>query len=324
MAATIRDVARLAGVSPATVSRYYAGNGVVTDASGKRIEKAAASLGYVPAPRKRVQGNIAIIMTGLKLDYYKDALHALLEESRRYDYRIPVIHVQEGREDYKQALKDLNVTGVIYVEEDLPPELLHYIHAKHIRAAVFGGAITEVPCKMVHINNLAAARKGVQYLFGIGHKKILILSDVPKSIQSGFQRISGCRRAYEEAGLEFNERLLRCAPPTFDNGYQLMRQVLSKKLDFSAVFAFSDDMALGAILALHDSGLKVPDDVSVLGFDGSTMSGRVTPRLTTIGHPFELMAKIVLDTFRNQEIEGPIEVIVPYQFIRGETCRAIT
>ena len=83
-------------------------------------------------------------------------------------------------------------------------------------------------------------------------------------------------------------------------------------------------MALGAILALHDSGLKVPDDVSVLGFDGSTMSGRVTPRLTTIGHPFELMAKIVLDTYRNQEIEGPIEVIVPYQFIRGETCRAFT
>ena len=135
---------------------------------------------------------------------------------------------------------------------------------------------------MIHINDLSAAYEGAKYLLELRHEKILILSDYPKSISSGFQRITGCKRAYEEFGVPFEAEFAKYGELTYENGYWLTAQALQKGLAFSAVFAFSDEAAMGAISALYENGLRVPEHISVLGFDGIRMSERITPKLTLL------------------------------------------
>ena len=148
----------------------------------------------------------------------------------------------------------------------------------------------------------------------------MILSDYPKSISSGFQRITGCKRAFEEFGLEFDENKVKYGELTYDSGYRMTAQAIREGITFTAAFAFSDEAALGVISALSEVGLKVPEDVSVMGFDGISLSRQVTPKLTTISQPIKKMIEQTLDTFQNQKKEENIEITLPYRLEQGETC----
>ncbi|MCI2132268.1 MAG: LacI family transcriptional regulator [Eubacterium sp.] len=326
MAVTIHEVAVEAGVSTATVSRYFSGTSVVLDVTARKIDAAAARLGYVPGDRrkrKRSPSVVAVLFSGIKLQYYSDALKILIEESRRYDYRFLLIPVTDGDEQWKKIFTDLQITGVIYLEEDLNPDIRNYIKAKNIKTVMFGDSSQDRRSKMIHVNDLAAARAGCQYLLSLRHRRILILSDAPQKISTGFQRIVGCRRAFEEMGAEFSEDLLKYGELTWEEGRFLVRQALKQNLKFTAVFAFSDEMAMGAISALKEAGLSVPGDVSVMGFDGLGLSKKIVPRLTTVEQPMKKMAEIALDSFLSAESEDNLESIVPYKIEEGETCREV-
>lgn len=318
---TIRDVAKEAGVSPATVSRYFHGKNIVTDETSKRIEVAARELKYTPVCKQKNPGVIAVLLSNLKLAYFSEALKILLEEVPRYGYRMVLFPVSEDGEEYKQFFRDLDITGVIYLEEDLNQNMLNYIEAKNIKTVMFGGISADKRCKMVHINDLAAAHAGAKYLLKLHHQNILILSDYSKSISSGFQRITGCKRAYEELGLELQDAMIKCGELTYESGFRMTQQALKEGLIFTAVFAFSDEAALGVISALDKVNLKVPDDVSVLGFDGLSISQQVTPKLATIQQPIKMMVEHTLDTFQKKEKEENIEITLPYKLAAGGTCK---
>lgn len=324
MGATIRDVARLAGVSPATVSRYFQGTDIVADASSRKIEKAAKALRYVPVHKKKSIGIIAIVVSNFNLVYYQEALKILFETAKRYNYNMMLIPIRKEGEEYKVFFKDLNITGVIYLEEDIPPAVTDYISAKNIKTLVFGGVGLDKRSKMVHINDLAAAHEGARFLLRLKHTKILILSDFPHSISSGFQRITGCKRAYEEKGLRLDESLVKYGDLSYDSGYFLTMQAYKEQLVFTAVFAFSDEMALGAMRALDDLGIEPGREVSVLGFDGLSISRQSYPKLCTIEQPLEKMAEIVLDTFLSTQPEENIEVTLPFRISVGGTCKENT
>lgn len=320
---TIRDVAKKAGVSPATVSRYFHGKSVVTDEASKKIEAAVRELNYTPVCKQRNPGVIAVLLSSLKLAYFSEVLKILLEEAPRYGYRMVFLPVSEEGEEYKQFFRDLDITGVIYLEENMNQDMLNYIEAKNIKTVMFGGIISDKRCKMIRINDLAAAHEGARYLLDLNHKKILILSDYPKSISSGFQRITGCKRAYEEYGVELDDTMIKYGELTYESGYRMTEQSIKEGLTFTAVFAFSDEAAMGVISALAQVNLKVPEDVSVLGFDGISMSRKVTPKLTTIRQPIKMMVEHTLDTFQKREKEKNIEITLPYKLEEGGTCREI-
>lgn len=107
---------------------------------------------------------------------------------------------------------------------------------------------------------------------------------------------------------------------TYNSGYRITTQALQQGISFTAVFAFSDEAALGVISALAERGLRVPEDVSVMGFDGISLSRQVTPKLTTIRQPIKKMIEQTLDTFQNQKREENIEITLPYKLEEGETC----
>lgn len=260
------------------------------------------------------------MIPNLKLAYFSEVLKNLLEAVPKYGYRMIFIPVTEQDESYKQYFKELDITGVIYLEENADQDMLNYIAAKNIKMVMFGAISADQRCKMIHINDLAAAHEGAKYLLELKHEEILILSDYPKSISSGFQRITGCKRAFEECGLDFDEHRVKYGELTYDSGYRMTIQALREGISFTAAFAFSDEAALGVISALSEAGLKVPEDVSVMGFDGISLSKQVTPKLTTISQPIKKMIEQTLDTFQNQKKEDNIEITLPYRLEQGETC----
>lgn len=326
MGVTIRDVAKLAEVSPATVSRYFTGSTVVGNRLSKRIEAAASQLGYVPdrSAAKRDHGVIIVLLPHLQLGYFSEVLKEIIAQMSKYKCKIMILPTAPGDDSYKSFFKDLYIRGVIYLDEDIDRDMLRYIRAKNVKIVMLGGAAYESRCTYVHINDMAAAYEGMRYLLELNHRDILILGDYPDHFSSGAQRLIGCRQALREynlAGAE--ERMAEYGDLSYDSGYRSMKKVLREGKQFTAVFAFSDECALGAISALEEKGLRVPEDISVLGFDGIAISGQVVPKLSTIYQPIKKMVGKALDllcSMDDDEQEGNVEYTFPYKLLKRGTC----
>ncbi len=322
MTVTVRNVAKTAGVSSATVSRYYSGSNIVSTETARKIEKAANELGYNPKNRKRRDnGVIAVLIPDLKLGFYAEVLKELIEQIPKYNYRMVIIPTVEGSENYKIFFKEMSIIGVIYLDESIDRNIINYIASKNIKTVLCAGASIEFRSDMIHINDMAAAYEGTKYLIGLGHEKIIFLSDYLRNIDSSFQRVTGCKRALEEIGAHLDEKeMLMCGPLSFESGYRLTKLLLDKHTEFTAIFAFSDEMAVGAISALHDVGIAVPNDVSVLGFDDIAIAGRVIPGLTTIHQPIKGMVSKTLNAFQSDTNHSNLEITLPYHIIQRGTC----
>lgn len=326
MASTIREVAKLANVSPATVSRYFSGKNVVSNELSRKIEKAAETLGYFPTHSSRgTDGVIIVLLPNLEFGYFSEAVREIIRQAPKYKCRVMFLPLYPGDDSYKRFLKELYVIGVIYLEEEIDREVIRYIRAKNIKVIMLGGSAFDSQCDMVHINDMMAAYEGMKYLMEMNHEKILILTDFSTSISSGFQRLAGCQRALQEYGIAYNDEMTEYGQLTFESGYRSMCRALRKKKEFTAVFAFSDEAAIGAIAALNEYRLRVPEDISVLGFDGLSISERVTPKLTTIYQPLDRMVEWTLGNLCGSNpptAEGNIEYTLPYKLLeRGTVIR---
>ncbi|MBU9726603.1 LacI family transcriptional regulator [Lachnospiraceae bacterium ASD4241] len=316
-------MAKQAGVSPATVSRYISGNSIVSDEKAEKIEGAMKMLDYTPGSGKRQKdkGVIAVLLPNLQQGYFTEVLKELIEQIPRYQYRVMIIPTFPGDESYKLFFKEVSITGVIYLDEEVDQAVLNYIGAKNIKSVMLGGATSDSRCEMIRINDLSAGYDVTRYLLERGHEQILFLAHRSQSIGSGYQRLMGCRRALEEYGMVFDDSWVEYGSPTYENGYRLTSMRIERGMDFTAVFAFSDEMALGAIAALADHADRVPEEISVIGFDGISISQRVIPRLTTVRQPIGQFVTKILDAFQNPEERFPnMEIVLPYSILEGGTC----
>lgn len=324
MPKTVRKLAELAGVSPATISRYYSGNDVVSTETARKIEKAAKELGYTHKTKtNKDKGVIAVLIPNLQLGFYNEVLKELIEQIPNYNYRMVFIPIIPANDQYKIYFKEMSIVGVIYLDEYIDRDILNYITSKRIKTVMCGGVSFDSRSEMVHINDMSAAYEGTKYLIEQGHERILLYSDQIQNISTCFQRITGCKRAFDEAGISFDDKeLIGYGPLTFENGYRLTKQFIENKTEFTAIFAFSDETAVGAISALHDYGVKVPEDVSILGFDDIALAKRVTPRLTTIHQPIKKIVTKTLDEFLElDEINSNVEITLPYEIKVRDTVK---
>ena len=178
MGVTIRDIAKLAQVSPATVSRYFSGSTIVGAELSKKIEAAATQLGYVPTrTTKRNLGVIIVLVPHLQLGYFSEVLREIIKQMPKYRCKLMILPTTPGDDSYKSFFKELYIHGVIYLEEDIDADMLRYIRAKNIKIIMLGGAAYESHCDYVHINDMAAAYEGMRYLLDLNHRDILILGD---------------------------------------------------------------------------------------------------------------------------------------------------
>ena len=319
---TVRKLAETAGVSPATVSRYLNGSENVSPTLAGRVEEALLSMGGSPVLRQERKQTVLILLTHLRFDFYSRTLAELLEQEATGDYTFALLRYDPRCPEIVRSYVTRNhPVGVLYFEEEMDRQILAYLQKCGLRTVMCGGTAVDRQSDRVHVNDIAAAYEGTRYLLKLGHRDILFLSDDEQKIGAGFQRITGSRRAMEEQGLNLpDEQVLRCGV-TFTDGYDAMRHTLSDGRQFTAVFAFSDELALGAMAALYDAGVRVPEDVSVLGYDDLPCAMRVRPALTTVHQPIDAIVRKSLELFAQPPQAIHTEILLSHSIAERQSCR---
>jgi DNA-binding LacI/PurR family transcriptional regulator len=304
---TIRDVAKESGFSSTTVSivlnnaplaRY------IPPATKKRIERAAKKLGYRPnlfarslrSKRTHTVGVMVFDMT----DPYCTLVLRGIENSLYQASFLPIltdVHNDRSRfERYLEMLLDRRVEALIVLANWLFVEIdvLGDLEKSSIPTAMIGRELNTDSISSVIVDNEVGAYTAVEHLYSLGHRKIAFIRG-PKTLSDSAPRWRGIRDFAKESGLELDPRLMMDLPESrdpissFEAGYKLTEELIKQRRPFTAIMAFDDMTAFGAIRALSKAGLRVPEQCSVIGFDDVAASSLYTPSLTTIRQPMEAM-----------------------------------
>jgi DNA-binding LacI/PurR family transcriptional regulator len=286
---TLADVAALAGVSPATASRVINGSARVSDRARTQVECAVQRLGYVRhRPPPRGTSIAAVICEDDARVFTDDSLARLLGGVRRElgDERELVVLVigRTGRwMSVPSYLRGGHADGILLISAHDGP--CATLRQAGIPLLLCGRPLSATPLPYVDADDRGGARAAVEYLARSGRQAIGTIAGPPDTA-AGVDRLAGYRAAVAESGVA-SPSLITYGDLRQASGEHAMNRLLDRRPDIDAVLAASDQMAVGALLALRRTGRRVPDDVAVVGFDDAPIAGRVRPRLTTVRRPVE-------------------------------------
>ncbi|MDR1070857.1 MAG: LacI family transcriptional regulator [Gracilibacteraceae bacterium] len=299
---TIKDVARLAGVSTTTVSRALNGNfTMMTAATRERVEEAIRQLRFVPNAmarglHQRLTQTVGLLIQDITNPYYPLIVQGVENAARRSGYSLLFANVQRSqqrRSHYLEVMKEKRVDGLIIIGggivRDADEEMTVLADVPVVVVGNGGSGFASV-----QIDNQAAARMAVEHLIMNGHKNIALLTGTKNSITS-WQRELGYEEAMLAAGLKAPKKWRLSGGFTYEGAQPAMERLLKAAPEITAVFALNDLMAIGALNALRKSGRRVPEDISVLGFDDIPAAEYVSPSLTTVSIPFRPMGCQAMD-----------------------------
>ncbi len=301
---TSQDVADLAGVSRTTVS--FVLNDVkrfnITPDTRKKVLNAVDTLGYIPnasaqALASKRANTIGLVMTRSPQyiasdNFMPQIIGGLLDIVKIYKLGLLIEWVDQGNQTltYRQLVQAKHIDGMILLTPRNDDEGLKELEALGIPVVLMGN-VNGSKFASVDIDNRLAAKKGISYLIGLGHKHIACVLNATLTYSSARERFQGYKDALSEAGLSFNENLVRIADFNPASGYEQMKSLLESDQDFTAVFIASDNVAMGGLAAINNAGLRVPEDISVLGFDNIPWASYANPPLTTIHTPAQELAQ---------------------------------
>lgn len=330
----VKDVARLAGVSPNTVSNVIHGTGRCGEQTKERVRWAIDQLGYRPnlAARNLRRGRtgvIALAVPELYVPYFAELATRIIDRAQAYDYTV-IIEQTERDRDRELAIISGTVAhlvdGVILSPLESGARDLQR-RRDTTPVVLLGERVTPGVADHVAVDNSAAARLATSHLIATGRRRIAAIGAQPvEPVTAGGLRLAGYQRALGEAGLPVAEELIVPAGTFFRaDGAAAMEHLLDSGAEPDAVFCFNDLMALGAIRVLHDRGLRVPEDIAVVGFDDIEDGRYSYPRLTTIapdkaaiadGALRLLLDRIDGDTTAAREIIAPVELKIRESSVR--------
>lgn len=332
---TIKDIARLSGYGIGTVSRVLNNHSDVSDKAREKIMKVIEESNFQPNTnarhlKRQSASSLAIIVKGNQNMLFADILEKMQMLLSKNGENAEVSYIDEDANEVECALalcRDRNPKGIIFLGGNLD-----YFDA-------FDGI--EVPCVLLtnsagslNISNLSsfytddeeASYKLGSYLIKNGHKKIGVIGGTLSATQISSSRYAGCLRSFEENDIDFDEEkgYIPCRF-SMEDGYQAAKKLLEQVSDVTAIIALSDTIAVGVMRAICDAGKKVPDDISVVGFDGISLSNYCIPRLTTIRQDTDRMATEGVELMLRQ-IHYPgdgKDYSIPFQLLERESVREI-
>lgn len=329
------DVARKAGVSRTTVS-FVLNNTpgkTISEATRRRVLEAAQELNYTPNERARTIAMVKHSSIGFFIPHSSyltsDAYIVRVIEGmtpvlnkNRFQLVLQPLKLQEM--NYLQLARQDNVDGIILMNTHDDDEGLAQVIDEGFPLVVIG-SITNRAAYQIDIDNRSSAEVAVNYLIDLGHRDIAMLIHAPLSYYAARHRYNGYRRALEGAGLRPREEWVRIANLTEASGYREMSALLDLEERPTAVFAGNDVIAYGAIQAVRDRGLHIPEDLSIVGFDDDLLSRYLNPPLTTVMNPATgLGAEAAALLIRILKGRGPAEhaKIVPTSLAVRDSCLA--
>ncbi|MEU3614893.1 LacI family DNA-binding transcriptional regulator [Streptomyces sp. NPDC006872] len=321
---TIRDVAARAGVSASTVSRVLGGVYPVSAETRRRVLRAVGELDYVADARaKAVAGagtpTLAFVLEDITGPSFAHMAHGVEREAHRLGHLCLVCSTEgdvRHELDFVETMRAQRAAAVILVggAADTPE---YRERTRRIADSLAGAGSRlvlcgrpplgpEAPVTVVEYDNEGGAFAVVAHVLALGHRRVLFLGGKPDHT-TALGRESGYKAAHRERGIDVDPALILHGDFTRDSGYRLLRRALEQDLDFTAVVAATDMVAVGALAALHEAGLDVPGDVSLTGYDDIPFARDLRPALTTVHVPYEELGRLAVRTVLGRSPDAPGE-----------------
>jgi len=331
---SMKDVARLAGVSISTVSRVINKNIPVDEKTTLNVQEAIRKLNYRPnllAKGLRLKSGrlIGLVVPDfVPLHAFANIIKYVEEFALQHDFNLILGNNQDNPDIEEQFIDSLirrNVDGIIFSRVSDESRVLKILHKRNIPIVVIDRALEDESVPSVIINNYRAGELAAGHLVSLGHKYIVCITG-PLNIALSRERIKGFKQVLMNHHIEFDEHWIFEGDFKIETGIRGIISLLRNHKKVTAVWAQNDVMAAGVIKELHKRGLKVPEDISVIGMDDTILAVTITPALTTIQQPFKEMSEKAVEMILLQK-EGvaiPCKKIVlePTLIIRETTASA--
>lgn len=318
--ATMLDVSLRAGVSKATVSRVLNGTGQVKESTRQQVFNAMEELGYRPnflarSLANRTSNSIGLVVSTFDGFYFGRLLQQASRQTETHGKQLIVTDghdTPEREEEAVQMLADRQCDAIVlYTRYMSEKAIMKLINSVQMPLIVINRDVSQARERCVFFEQQEAAFNAVEYLISQGHREIACMT-VPIHTPTGKARLMGYRQALEKHGIPWDENRVKYGDSGMTRGYELCQELLNEKVPFSALFACNDDMALGSSKALHQAGLRIPEDVSLFGFDDAPCAKWLEPALSTIYLPIDNMITTAIDQAIRLVKSEPIEAIPPF------------
>ncbi|AXF62182.1 LacI family DNA-binding transcriptional regulator [Leclercia sp. W6] len=318
--ATMLDVSLRAGVSKATVSRVLNGTGQVKESTRQQVFNAMEELGYRPnflarSLANRTSNSIGLVVSTFDGFYFGRLLQQASRQTETHGKQLIVTDghdTPEREEEAVQMLADRQCDAIVlYTRYMSEKAIMKLINSVQMPLIVINRDVSQARERCVFFEQQEAAFNAVEYLISQGHREIACIT-VPIHTPTGKARLTGYRKALEKHGIPWDENRVKYGDSGMTRGYELCQELLNEKVTFSALFACNDDMALGSSKALHQAGLRIPQDVSLFGFDDAPCAKWLEPGLSTVYLPIDNMITTAIDQAIRLVKNEPIEAIPPF------------
>ncbi|MFC0213677.1 LacI family DNA-binding transcriptional regulator [Paenibacillus chartarius] len=293
MKPTIRDVAKLAGVSISTVSRVMNTPESVVASKREKVQQAIEQLQYQPNGLARgliyrKTNSLGVIIPDIQNPYYAGVIRGMEDAAKTLGYSLMICNTDHDKHrlfSYFESLNEKRADGILFASEVVYPDYYQEMRCYRTPIVLVSTHSLEYELPSVKINDEAAAYDAVSYLISQGHRSIGMISFGLTDPIAGLPRLQGFQRALREHGLEASGKQVIYAQHWHDEAYDAAAQLLRQFPGITAIFTASDEFAMGVLSYLHDHHIACPGQISVMGFDNIRMAQMTIPKLSTVAQP---------------------------------------
>ncbi|MFB5662552.1 LacI family DNA-binding transcriptional regulator [Alteribacillus sp. HJP-4] len=332
---TIKDVAKYANVSIATVSRILNNTSVgYSDKTKKKVLQAIDELSYKPNAVARGLINnktqtIGVLFPSVSGMVTSELLYGIEGVAHQHGHSIIVCNTSSSGKktvDYLRLLNEKRVDGLVFASEVLKNEHYQLIEEMRIPAVLVSTKSPRHPLPYVKVDDRDAAYTAVSYLIDNGHRSIGMMSGSPKDPIAGRPRIEGYKAALQENDITVEKSYIVDAEGfSYENGRTAFEKLLKQASGITAVFAASDEMAVGAIASAYKIGVNIPKDISIIGYDNIKISEMAVPPLTTLAQPLREMgeksAELLFEALKTGK--NGSSIIMPHHVVERESVQKL-
>jgi LacI family transcriptional regulator len=323
---TIYDVAREAGVSMATVSRVVNNNPNVKPQTRKKVFEAIERLGYRPNAVARGLASkktttVGVVIPDISNAIFAEVARGIEDIANMYRYNIILCNADKKKDKEISVINTLlekQVDGLLFMGGTVTKEHIEAFKSSSVPIVLCATTDDNNAIPAVDINHEKAAYDAVQLLIQQGHRNIGMISGTLQDPANGFARFQGYKKALEEANIPVVDEHIRVGNYRYESGIEAMKYFIDLADRPTAIFAATDEMAIGAIHTIQDANLKVPDDISVISVDNSRMASMVRPLLTSVAQPMYDIGAVsmrLLTKLMNKENVELTKIVLPHELI---------
>ncbi|UNK18414.1 substrate-binding domain-containing protein [Paenibacillus sp. N3/727] len=334
MAATIKDIARVTGVSIATVSRVINNLGGYNEETEKKVLAVAKALEYRKNENARslVQKStktIGVIMPEVTTAFYGDIIKGIEDVSYEHGYSVILTHAGMSGARIHESMNlmgERRVDGLIIVSVELHEAEIESLSSLGIPFILLSTKTDREDTPYIKVDDFSAAYTAVNYLIENNHRIIAMAGANPDDPIAGSPRINGYIQALQDHGIKVDLNLIKAGDFSFESGKKAMQEYIENHVDITAVFCASDEAALGIISTCFENDLEVPKDISVVGYDNSKVSHMSIPPLTTVAQPLyeigrEGCLKLIASIQNKIKIESKV---IPHELVVRKSVKKLS